>query len=141
MRNFHGFWFWPWNDEGVLHNFEEFPGVKPCFFWNFQELSDKCKSLMEFFKILYPLLPCSGYSQRWLAKINKSTTKRKRKIIALQHHIITVFITNSGFWLVNILLRKFDASPKKEMNMTRTQSYWMKKKKKRKKHLNSICLI
>lgn len=32
MRNFHGFWFWPWNDEGVLHNFEEFPGVKPCFF-------------------------------------------------------------------------------------------------------------
>ena len=30
-----GLAFWPWNFQGVSHNFVEFPGVKTCFFWNF----------------------------------------------------------------------------------------------------------
>ena len=32
-------------------------------------------------------------------------------------------ITYSGFWLVNILLRKFDALSKKEMKMIKTQVF------------------
>ena len=34
--------------------------------------------------------------------------------------------TNPSFWLVIILLRKFDASSKKEMKMIKTQIFWWK---------------
>ena len=27
--------FWPWNFEGVSHNFTEFPEMKACFLWIF----------------------------------------------------------------------------------------------------------
>ena len=30
-----GFGFWPWNFQGMSHNFSEFSGVKACFLWNF----------------------------------------------------------------------------------------------------------
>ena len=33
---FMGLGFWPWNFQGVSHNFVEFPRVKLPFFWNFQ---------------------------------------------------------------------------------------------------------
>ena len=39
-------------------------------------------------------------------------------------------ISKFGFWLVNTLLRKFDASSKKEMKMIKTLISLMKNKKK-----------
>ena len=39
-------------------------------------------------------------------------------------------ITYCGFWLVNILLRKFDTSSKKEMKMIKTQIFFMENNKK-----------
>ena len=39
---------------------------------------------------------------------------------------------NSRFWLVNIMLRKFDTSSKKEMKMIKIQNLWRKTKKQNK---------
>ena len=41
-------------------------------------------------------------------------------------------ITNSSYWLVSALLRKFDPLLRKEMKMIKTHAFWWKKKKKRK---------
>ena len=52
-------------------------------------------------------------------------------------------ITYSGFWLVNILLRKFDTSSKKEMKMIKTHTFLLKTNKtkttKTKKCQESAC--
>ena len=52
-------------------------------------------------------------------------------------------ITYSGFWLVNILLRKFDTSSKKEMKMIKTHTFLLKTNKtkttKTKKCQESTC--
>ena len=50
---------------------------------------------------------------------------------------------NSRFWLVNILLRKFDTSSKKEMKMIKTQILWCKTKKKKmpQKYINALSNI
>ena len=47
--------------------------------------------------------------------------------IQLHWHLDT---TNSRFWLVNMLLRKFDTLSKKEMKMIKTQILWRKAAKK-----------
>ena len=44
-------------------------------------------------------------------------------------------ITNSGFWLINILLRKFNTSSKKEMKMIKAQLFWWKRMKRCQKSL------
>ena len=44
--------------------------------------------------------------------------------------------TNSRFWLVNILLRKFETLSKKEIKIIKTQNLWWKTTKKYQK---SIC--
>ena len=46
-------------------------------------------------------------------------------------------ITNYVFWLINILLRKFDALSKKYMKMIKTQFLMKSKQKKTKKVLRT----
>ena len=48
-------------------------------------------------------------------------------------------ITNSDFWLVNILLQKFDTSSKNEMKMIKTRTYWWEATKKCQKIYMYIC--
>ena len=46
-------------------------------------------------------------------------------------------IAKSGFWLVNILLQKFDSLPEREMKMMKKQVFWWRRSKNAKKvHLN-----
>ena len=56
--------------------------------------------------------------------------------IQLHWHLDT---TNSRFWLVNMLLRKFDTLSKKEMKMIKTQILWRKAAKKMsKKYMKAL---
>ena len=63
-------------------------------------------------------------------------------VLSIQFHW-QLETTNSRFWLINILLRKFDTLSEKEMKITKTQIMWWKNKKmpkKFKKVLSNIFL-
>ena len=73
---------------------------------------------------------CNGLIKRtWIDENNNLKSKWYLNIQSHWRFLITYF----GFWLVNILLRKFDTSSKKETKMIKTQPFCGKTKKKRQK--------
>ena len=68
----------------------------------------------------------------WEYRIKTLSSKYGISIHFQWQFIITIF----GFWLVNILLLKFDTSSKKEMKMIKTHIFWWKTTRKCQK---SVC--
>ena len=73
---------------------------------------------------------CAGLWICWILNIPVFSVCRfwiSRVIIQFRWQLET---TNSRFWLVNILLQKFDTLSEKEMKMIKTQMLWWKSTKK-----------